>query len=330
MRSRTPAWPALVLGSACLLVAGRASAQSADPAAADALFQKGREAAEKGEWAVACQKFAESQRLDPAVGTLLNLADCEEHLGKLASAHEHFRTAIETLAPGDDRIPFAKKHAAELEKSVPHVTLSPPPDFPEGGKVMRDEVQLGAASFGLPLPVNPGSHVIVVSAPGHADKRLTVTLKAGESETVPLTLGPVVVEPPTTPSHDAADATTAPQSGASGMRTAGFVVGGVGLVGLGVGAVTGLMVLGKKSTVDDPTHCDPTTHVCDQAGLDAASSGKTLSTVSTVAFVAGGALLVTGAVLVLTGGHAAPASAVAVGPETYAGGGAGLRVIHAF
>jgi hypothetical protein len=141
---------------------------------------------------------------------------------------------------------------------------------------------------------------------------------------------------PTSPPHAGEGAV---RSGGDEARTAGFVLGAVGLAGVGVGAVTGLLVLGKKSIVDDPSHCDPTTHVCDATGLAAASSGKTLSTVSTVAFVAGGALLITGAVLVLTGGNggagshassAASATTTFLGPEMYGGGGAGLRVIHAF
>jgi hypothetical protein len=219
---------------------------------------------------------------------------------------------------------------------------------------MRDDVQLGSASFGLALPVNPGQHTVVVTAPGHAEKRTSLSLRASEAETVTLRLGealpsapPVTPATPVTPaSHDRE---VASHPGGDGARTAGFVVGALGLAGVGVGAVAGLLVLGKKSIVDDPSHCDPTTHVCDGTGLAAASSGKTLSTVSTVAFVAGGALLVTGAVLVLTGGNGAggtnasawwgprsgvaadvPSATTLVGPEMYGGGGAGLRVIHAF
>ena len=164
----------------------RARAQSSDPAAADTLFRKGREAAEKGDWATACPKFAESQRLDPAPGTLLNLADCEEHLGQLASAYEHFKTALETMAPNDDRIPFAKQHMAQVEKRVPHLTLNASADLPASARVTKDDVQLGSASFGLALPVDPGAHSIVVVVAGHADRRVTVTLKAGDAQAIAL------------------------------------------------------------------------------------------------------------------------------------------------
>jgi hypothetical protein len=333
------ALPWLLVGSLLARSAAGQAGQGADPAAADALFQKGREAAEKSEWAIACPKFAESQRLDPAAGTLLNLADCEEHLGRFASANEHFKMALEMLPAGDDRIAFTKQRIAAVDKVVPHLTLIAPPDFPADARVMRDDVQLGVASFGLALPVNPGPHAIVVTAPGHAEKRMSINLRASEAETVPLRVGEALPGPPavpTSPSH-AGEGTA--RSGGGEARSAGFVLGAAGLAGLGVGAVTGLLVLGKKSIVDDPSHCDPTTHVCDTTGLAAASSGKTLSTVSTVAFVAGGALLVTGAVLVLLSGNggaspnassAGSATTTFLGPEMYGGGGAGLRVIHAF
>src|SRR5271163_2218463 len=129
-------WTTLVATELFVLGASPpALAQASDPAAADALFQKGREAAEKGDWASACPKFSESQRLDPAPGTLLNLADCEEHLGQVASAHEHYKTALETMSSSDDRIPFAKQHIAALERKVPHLTLNATADLPSGAKV---------------------------------------------------------------------------------------------------------------------------------------------------------------------------------------------------
>jgi hypothetical protein len=77
------------------------------------------------------------------------------------------------------------------------------------------------------------------------------------------------------------------------------VLGGVGIAGVAVGAVTGVMVLGKKSTVDE--ECNEQKR-CSQTGLDAADAGSTLGTVSGIGFIAGGVLLGAGAVLVLTSG----------------------------
>src|SRR5450755_3617279 len=78
-----------------------ARADAHDPAAAEALFRDGRAAAQRGDWETACPKLRESQRLDPAAGTLLNLADCEEHRGKVATAWQLFRQVVDSLPAND-------------------------------------------------------------------------------------------------------------------------------------------------------------------------------------------------------------------------------------
>src|SRR5690242_7148142 len=114
------------LGRAVLslsLFAQPAGADVRDPVAAEALFHDGRAAAQKGDWETACPKFRESQRLDPAAGTLLNLADCEEHRGKVATAWQLFRQVVESLPPTDERVPLAKDRASALEKRLPRLTV---------------------------------------------------------------------------------------------------------------------------------------------------------------------------------------------------------------
>src|SRR3954467_7016553 len=70
--------------------AAHADATLADKAAAQSLFDQGRSLMTKGQYAQACPKLAESQRLDPGLGTQFNLADCYEHLGQTASAWAGF------------------------------------------------------------------------------------------------------------------------------------------------------------------------------------------------------------------------------------------------
>src|SRR5262244_1618441 len=114
--------PWVMLSATGLLTPTRSYAQARDPVAAEQLFIEGRAAAARGDYATACPKFAESQHLEPATGTLLNLADCEERLGKLASAWQHFREAFyKLLETNDERLQYATRRASQLEKRVPRL-----------------------------------------------------------------------------------------------------------------------------------------------------------------------------------------------------------------
>src|SRR6516225_7921635 len=70
-----------------------ARAQGSNEAAATALFDEGRKLMAERRWAEACPKLAESERLAPSGGTLLNLADCYEHTGQTASAWAAWKDA---------------------------------------------------------------------------------------------------------------------------------------------------------------------------------------------------------------------------------------------
>lgn len=89
----------------------------------------------------------------------------------------------------------------------------------------------------------------------------------------------------------------APRGGSS-QKTVGFVVAGVGVVGLAVGAITGLMAIGKNN--DAKALCPTGGKCASQEGVDANDSAKSLGTVSTIGFVVGGIAVATGVVLVLT------------------------------
>ena len=168
------------------VVSTAALADSSDPAAAEALFREGRERAEAGDWAKACPLFVESNRLDFALGTSMNLAACEEHVGKLASAWERYGELLEALPPKDDRRAFVAESVARLERVVPKLTILLAAPWVDGTTVTRDGVDLGNASVGVDLPVDPGEHRIVVSAPGRTARSYAVTLAPGSFFLLPV------------------------------------------------------------------------------------------------------------------------------------------------
>ena len=292
----------------------------AQAAAADALFESARTAMSKGDYASACEQFRASDKLDPAVGTELNLADCEEKRGRLASAGELYRAVSEKLNESDARIGLARDHVRALAARVPKLTLVLAENAPKNSAVRDGDVDLGSGAFGVALPLDPGAHELVVSAPGREPRTYHVTLTEGQAQT--LNVEPGATNAAATPAATtvAAVAPSAPppapvtSSAAAGSsrRTAGFVIGGVGVVGLGVGATFGALMLSKKHSVDG--NCNPDKS-CNAAGVDAAHSAHTFQVVANVGWIAGAAALGVGAVLVLTSGSSEqPATTVAVAP----------------
>jgi hypothetical protein len=304
-----------------IALAGTALAQPVDAArASDAerLFREGRASMEAGDPARACPKFAESEKLDPAPGTLLSLADCEERVRSFVKAREHYLLAASGFPKKDARRAFATGRAQALEKRIAHVTLRLPADAPAEATVRNGESIVPRAELGSSIATDPGELLVKVSAPGRKDSTLTVTLAEGETKDVACELGPLdtpsASDPAAAnPSRNAAGASAGGDGAASEAsdprRTAAFVLLGVGAASLVVGGVSGILAVSKAGTVKD--HCDASNQ-CDQEGVDAASSGRFLSPLSTVTVIAGAVLVGAGAYFYFASqkGHKAPSSAL--------------------
>lgn len=322
------------LSAACVVCLSLASKPAAaqGTAAAEALFNEARKAMDAKDYDTACKRFRESNRLDPAVGTMLNLATCEDRRGRVATAWELFRGAFEKLPPSDPRHDYAKAQVDRLEPRLPHVTLALAAGAPADTKVKDGETVYSGASFGLPLPVDPGKHELVIEAPGRETRTLSVEIREAATMTIEIAPGIEKVETgaggetPQPAQGDVQVSAAGANSGGFGKKQWGFVAGGVGLVGIGVGITTGIMALGKKSTADE--QCSDALQRCSQEGHDAASSGRTLAAVSTVGWIVGALGVGAGAFLILTSdGEKGPVTALETRPVP---GGAALSLKHLF
>lgn len=312
---------ALVVQS--LTLAASAEPSGADKAVADALFRKGRELMEAGQVSAACGSFSESQRLDPQLGTLINLAICHERENKTASAFGEYSEAAGLAArtKQTDRERFARSQAEAIEKRLSRILLAGPAE--PGLTITLDGKALGASVIGAPLPLDPGEHVIFADAPGKRrwEHKLEVPVgPATVTVTIPLleimTPAPPVLAPPVLAPPVIAPPVIAPPadtvSGPDPKRVAGAVLTGAGGVGLVIGAVFGGLAFSRES---DANKACPSTTCPTQAGLDLHSSASRSATTSTVAFVAGGVVAATGVVLlVLSRGGDKPAPRAFVTP----------------
>jgi hypothetical protein len=289
---------AALLGS--LFVSEPAGAQS-NGAMAESLFREGKTLLEARRFDEACPKFQESARLDLSSGVELALGLCLEGQGKFASAWGAYLSAA-TLARHDgrsDREEAAKARAAALEPKLSHLTIdvANATAFLAGLEVRQDGVLIGSPAW-KNAPVDPGAHKLDVTAKGKKPYSKTyvvgpvadsITAHVPALDDLP---APVVAAAPAIASETL---TAAPSSGAP--RTLGFVAGGAGVASLGVGAVLGLITLSDASAVHKVC---PSSPCANSSAIAENHTAVTLADASTGLFIAGGVLLATGVVLVLT------------------------------
>jgi len=286
--------------AASLLLAGPEALAQGDKAAAETLFQAGITMMSQGKYAEACMKFAESQRADPSSGTLLNLASCYEKTGKPASAWATFKeAAVMARSLGQtEREATANGRIAAIEPTLSMLRIDAG-DMP-GMVVRRDGLEVGRGSLGVPIPVDPGDHVITAAAPDHEEWKATVTV-GPNADAKAVTVPPLrkKAEPISGGIGGGGGDAAEPASG-SGLRTAGIVVGGAGIAVIGVGAIFGGLALGDRGDAD--AFCPG--KKCSPEGKERIDSASTKALVSTLGFGLGLAAVGAGVTLFFLGNSA--------------------------
>jgi hypothetical protein len=277
-----------------LLYSGTLHAEETNVSKADRLFREGTAAFDAGRYPEACPKLEESQKLDPALGTQYNVALCRARSGQPALAYRLFSevAAASHAAGKTEREQASQAKMAELLPHVGRLALGASAISNTGGA----EVKIAGATvprerWGDPQIVDPGSVLVEVAAPEHEIWVSNVDVTPGTQIDVALRLGLAHVDtngggPPV--SRD----TT---SSVSSRRTIALALGGLGVVGIGVGAVFGAIAISKHSEASEvcplPNPCN------DQRASETWTGATSAGNVSTIAFIAGGAALAAGAVL---------------------------------
>jgi hypothetical protein len=261
-------------------------------ATAELLYQEAYQLSGKGQYERACKMYEESDRLDPANGTKLELAKCYEATGRLASAWALYRAVADSdaMAGKQARSDEASERAKAIEPKLPRLTINVPEPIAriEGLIVKRNGMPVSRALWGLPVPVDLGDHKLIATAPGHEpwegdafverpDQRLTVNLP------------PLSRAKPNIPV---------------------IVLGGVGLAGIVIGGACGAAALVKWADVKDmaPQECtDPSgfSGCTPKLAADGAAASR-LATTSTVGFAVGGAALAAATVVWIVGAKSKP------------------------
>jgi hypothetical protein len=327
-----------------------AAPTDSDRATARALAREGYEAQQRGQYAVAAERFARAEALVHAPTLLVGLARAEVGLGKLVEAHETYRRVLlEGLAPGAPpafarALEDARREVEVLAPRLAWIVLAV--SGPTSPRVRLDDAEVPVAALDVERACDPGAHRVEAAAEGYASGTQTFTLGEGEHRRVTIDLAPAsssatdpaialatttapapatsTSAPPISPEPMLPEERPAPPPGRAAAqpvdtpapRSQATAARTLGIAALGVGAV-GLLVGGVTGILAIDKH-HSLGDVCPGGSCPPGQSGDlstyhTLTSISTVATVAGVALGTTGVVLLVTTRPASPSGASAWG-----------------
>lgn len=248
-------------------------------ALAERLFQEGRRALQQQDHALACERLAESHRLDPAGGTVLLLATCLEARGLLASAWSRYHEAA-AMARRDhraDRAEHAHERISLIEPRLSKLYLRPTAASAHLLVTLNGTV-LPPSAYTSGVPLDAGSHLLRAHAPGHRpwSRRVVVTL---ETRSLYIDIPrPTPLEPATAPADPNADL--------------GFALLGAGAAGLVASVVAALTALGRDARADEMC---PELQCADPRAVAQSRSARAAATAATYSFAVGVTFGVAGA-----------------------------------
>jgi len=329
-----PATAGLILTFAC-------SAAHADPSAAELasardMFSEARRAEDAGRWGEALLKLKAVANVKMTPQVRFHLGLCQEHTGHLVEALNSFEVA---RAEASDQgvaavVDEARDHAASVRGRVPKLLIVLP-----AGAEAKVEVDGQVISSGLlarALPFDPGRHTIAASSPGQAFSReVTISEKEEKRIEVAFTAVPVAAAPKVvpaaapTPPPSAAPTSSPVSANASdsghasgGSSTLGWIAVGTGGLALVGSALTAVMRQDSIKTIDEacPNHQN-----CSRTLEDSQNKARTFGSLAVALGAGGGALFVTGIVLVLTSGPSSSTAATGAAVTPWVGSsGAGV------
>jgi hypothetical protein len=291
-----------------MLFGANAAAADSTPeekALATSLFHQAKALLDAGQISPACRKLEESYRLEPAGGTLLNLAVCHEREGKSATAWGEFQRAraMAERDGRDARVALADEHLRALEPTLSKVVLMPAAarhdnDATDGGggggapaEILLDGRAIGRAAWRSPMPVDPGRHIVEARASNKRAWRTEFELRpSGDVQTVTIPdlederSPPAVASPPSSSSSSSVLLHDVPVERSSLPASTPVIIAGViGLGGVALGTWFGARAISKHDASSEACRTNP----CSAESEALNDSAKTAADISTGAFAIG-------------------------------------------
>jgi hypothetical protein len=255
---------------------------------------------ESGAWTAAYDEFAAAEALAHSPVFLLFMARSLRNNGQWVASRQLFTRLLREELPAGAPAPWlaavenGRAELGALESRIPRILLRVPPGLTGAVRVLLDARPLSQAELSGPINVDPGTHLAVLEGLAGTRVKEEVNVQAGQRDTV-VQLAMPGKRPPPGPSAVAEPAPPSLRTHRSSQAPAAYAALGLGVVALGVGAVTGWMALQSANEVKKncvAAHCLPSDE-------DKAATASDLGRVSTIGFAVGGVSLATGVSLLL-------------------------------
>jgi hypothetical protein len=258
-------WLSLVVVGAAI-TASHAQTASTE---AEKLFRDGRALMSAQQFAEACDAFEASQKLDPHVNTLANLAACREKNQQFATAWGLFIEVERQTRGEDDKKALrdtAIRRAAGLEPRLSYLIINVPDENRvEGLVITRNGEVVDPVTWNRSLPVDGGTYTIEGKAPAHEAWSTTVAVEnEGDKASVDV---PKFKELPELqqPADENSPVVHYQHGGLSSRRKIALGVGVGGIIGLGAAGTFEVLGRGYYSDAKSEPRNDVQAELTDKA-----------------------------------------------------------------
>lgn len=276
---------ALGVGSFLLSVPSVAEPSAAQKETARGLMAEARELRESGELAAALKRFIAADALMRVPTTGFEVAATQAQLGQLVEARETLRRVMAIPPAPDEPEPFreararAQKLDQQLLSRIGALTFTVTGTEPERVQLVVDGEAVPVAALSVPFRVNPGRHVVVARAGDRELRREVIAVESGAVEVQLSFAAPPVTAKPTA---ERASVSTRSESERS-WPTLAYVGGGVAIVGIVAGSLTGISAISHKNSAKR----DCVGGSCPPSSWSDLDSAHSMATASTVGFAVG-------------------------------------------
>jgi tetratricopeptide (TPR) repeat protein len=278
-------------------------------ARARTLYKQGLSLEAAGDWAGALAKFDEVARVKLTPQVRFHIGRCKENLGRLTEALGDYRLAeYEAQQQNAKELDEISKSREALEARIPKLVITRGAGA-ESATIEVDGVDVGESQIGKEVSVDPGPHRIVAKLSGGREFEETVNVGEGETKNVELVApeGLIKKKPIASEGDDPDEIKPPPhvELDSKGPGALPFIIGGVGLVGLGA---AGYFALQRQSAEDDLTAACRADDVCPRSKQSLQDDGERYALYTNIGLGVGIVGLGVAAVLLITGsGSSAPA-----------------------